>query len=463
MAKSDKPKVPKPQEPPNVEVFFDRRDESYWYRVQGIYLKLKTSNIRMHFRALGLREDKYVQTGQGSMREIDYPLWHAQMNRRIDYAGPLAGHRVGLIKNSSGNVFLVTDEPANLWTKDKPAKRPPQPKWFLQFLGELLGGDQQEYFLHWLRISLASLLRGDFRPGQVCVFAGPSECGKSLLQAIVTEIFGGRSANPFRYMMGESQFNYDLAWSEHWQIEDPASTTDLRTRRTFGAKLKECTVNRDFSVHQKGKDALLLPMFRRVTISVNDEPENLAVIPPLDASIEDKLNLFKCERASESLAAFKDDKGELDRKKFWEHVLAQVPIIRAWLPCMKDIPRELRNTRFGIKSWHHPELVAELVGLSPESRLLQLLDAVLFPEDKDAKVPMIYSKPEELKALDLEKRLRNSDLGFEVDKLLKYHGACGAYLARLAKQLPDRISKRVSHGYTIWSIKPPCNESEQAT
>jgi hypothetical protein len=454
VAKKADPKD-KPSQPPDVEVFFDGRDCGYWFRVGGRYLKLGAKDVRMHLRTRGLRDDLYFK----GLREVDYPLWQAQMERIIDYAGPLAGHRVGIFKNTSGRSFLVTDEATGIWDepngKGKPVKRAPHPKWFIEFLGELLGGDQMEFLLHWLRIALASLRRGDFRPGQVVVFAGPSECGKSLLQSIITEVLGGRSANPFRYMMGESQFNYDLALSEHWQIEDPASTTDLRTRRTFGAKLKECTVNRDFAIHQKGKDALLLPIFRRVSISVNDEPENLAVIPPMDASIEDKVMLFKCERVLKALEPFKDAKGELDRKKVWEHVLAQVPMIRAWLPTMKDIPADLRNTRFGIKAWHHPELLAELAGLAPESRLLQLLDAVLFDAQEEAPRLAVC-----LRALDLEKRLQESSFAFETAKLLKHPGACGTYMARLAKQMPERISKRTKDGYPHWNIEPPSEKKE---
>ena len=451
MADKTKPKTSKP---PGVEVFFDGRDSGYFYRIKNRFLKLGARDLRMHLRTLGLREDYCPSEWKApGLREIDYPLWEAQMKRVVDYAGPLAGHRVGCFTYSSGRAILVTEEPSGIWD-DLPAK-PKRPKWFCDFVEELLPGDQSLDFFHWLRIALASLRRGDFRPGQVVVFAGPSECGKSLLQSIVTELFGGRSANPFRYMMAESQFNADLAWGEHWQIEDPASTTDIRTRRLFGSKLKECTVNRDFSIHQKGKDALLLPVFRRVTISVNDEPENLSVIPPLDDSIRDKIFLFKCSPVSAALAQFKDGQDNLDRKKLWESVCAEVPAIRAWLLNGLDkLPAALRNVRFGIKAWHHPDLLNELSNLSPESRLLTLLDEVLFDAADDA--------PFEGKAIEIEKALRDSKFAFEADKILKYNGACGAYLSRLCKSYPERISKRLSHGYTVWTITKPVTTEEES-
>ena len=430
--------------PPAVDIYFDARDSGYWYQIKSRFLKLGAKDIRMHLRTLGLRDDNYF-TG---LREIDWPLYDAQMHRVVDYAGALAGHRVGVKKNSSGTVILVTQETADLWEDYK--GKPKAPKWFKAFVQELLPDDQWLYFCHWLKIALVSLRRGDFSPGQVVVLAGASECGKSLLQSIITEILGGRQCNPFAFMMGE-KFNYELAGAEHWRIEDPASTTDIRARRFFGAKLKEATVNSEISINQKGKDALLLTIGRRVTISVNDEPENLSVIPPLDDSIKDKIFLFKCCAVVDGLAKFKDDKGELDRKALWQCVCDEVKVMRHWLVNgLGELPKELRNVRFGVKAWHHPELLAELANLAPESRLLSLLDEVLFKE----------LKPEDLqsyegKAIDIEKQLRASDFSFEADKLLKYHGACGAYLARLEKQHPERISRRIKDGYAVWTIKKP--------
>lgn len=434
------------RKPPEIEVFFDVRDSGYWYRLNGRYLKLGSRDIRLHLRAShGLRED-YCPTEwkAPNLREIDYPLWRSQEHAQIDYAGPLAGHRTGVF-NNGGHRLLVTEEPAALWADY--AKKPKRPTWFLQFVQELLPDDQWMHLLQWLRVALVSLRAGDFRPGQVPVFAGPGQCGKSLLQSIITEILGGRSASPFRYMMGETQFNYDLAGAEHWMIEDPASTTDIRTRRQFGAKLKEATVNRDFSIHQKGKDALLLPVFRRVTISVNDEPENLAVIPPLDASLADKLFLFKCDMANV---------GD-DRKAIWATIVKEVPIIRAWLVNgLAKLPAEFKDNRFGVKAWHHPDLLAELANLSPETRLLGIIDDVLWG-DVEPGEPLLSAT---LKSLDLEKRLRTSSFGFEVEKILKFSSACGTYLARLAKQLPERISKSVEAGYATWTIKPPAQEQK---
>ena len=146
MSKDSKKSEPKP---PQVAVYFDARDAGYWYQIKSRFLKLGSRDLKMHLRTLGLGEMNFFQ----GLREIDYPLYDAQMNRVVDYAGALAGHRVGVSKSPSGNVILVTQETPDIFAEYK-AKKPKAPKWIKSFVEELLPGDQADYFFHWLKIAL---------------------------------------------------------------------------------------------------------------------------------------------------------------------------------------------------------------------------------------------------------------------------------------------------------------------
>jgi len=434
-AKADKPKPPE-----HVEVYFDSRDSGYWWKINGRFVKLKKSDIQMHFKAIGLRDDIYFD----GMREIDWPLWNAQRKRLVDYAGELAGHRAGVFTDTGGRSYLVMNEAKGVF-EDMP-KKPQTPNWFVQFVNALLLGDQSNYFLYWLAIGLDSLRKRDFRPGQVVFLVGPSQCGKSLLQAIVTEVFGGRKSLPWEYMMGRTNFNQDLAGGEHWVIEDPDTTTDMRARRSFGNKLKECANNVDFRIRGLGKEAQPLPLFRRITVSVNDEVENVSVVPPLDPSIEDKVYLFKCDTVSVGN----------DRAKIWEVVKSEIPLIRAWL--LKNflkVPKDLRDDRYTIKAWHHPELKQMLIEMANEHRLLNIMDAALW-SGEPPNLPIV-----DIKSVDLELQLKETKYAFEIEKMMRFPGACGGMLSKLVKQRPDRISKRSLHGNQLWTINPPVRENEE--
>jgi hypothetical protein len=333
------------------------------------------------------------------------------------------------------------------------------PEFFSQFIDELLPEGQSDFFCYWLSIALKSMILGDFRPGQFVVLAGERQCGKSLLQYIITEILGGRAANPFEYLIGEEKFNADMIGAEHWLIEDPRGSIDMRTRRDFGARLKEATVNRDIRVRAMNKDGVLLRLFRRITISVNLELEYLSVLPPFDPSISDKGFLFLCAPVKAAFDRFREN-GDKSQDKTWAHILTEVPIIRAWLlrnfPA-KNIPPAFRDDRFGIVAWHHPHLIAELTSMSHEARLLELIDEMAFPKrvahGKLAEYTLIEGL-RELPASEIQTRLLVHNR-FESEKILKYPGACGSHLGKLAKTNPERVSKKVNTGKTFWTINPP--------
>ena len=156
--------------------------------------------------------------------------------------------------------------------------------------------DQLPHVFGWLKVAYESLASGRNRPGQALALAGPPASGKSLAQNLFTEILGGRAAKPYRYMSGGTDFNGDLFACEHLMIEDDIGTTDIRSRRNFGTRIKEFTVNQVQSCHPKQRPAISLTPFWRLSISLNEEPENLLILPPFDESLRDKIILLKTNR-----------------------------------------------------------------------------------------------------------------------------------------------------------------------
>jgi hypothetical protein len=413
------------------ELFFDARGDGYWLRLSsGRYLQLGKKDVSLHLMQAGLVPDQMM----GPMRAIDRAYWVAQVERSVDYAGPLAGHRCGAFCTQDGKRVLVTSE-ARIPDRGKDEDCP-----FLEkFLGELLGhdADQLSRLLGWFNVTRKAQLAGDFRPGQMLVLAGPSGCGKSLFQSFVTAFLGGRVGKPYRYMTAETSFNSDVCAAEHWAIEDENASTDIRTRRTFGASLKEATVNVEISIHAKGREAITLPLFRRVTLSVNDEPENMMILPPLDASILDKVMLFRCAPATVPE----------DRRKTWETILKELPAF-VRLVEKHRIAERAKDRRFGVAAYHSPALLELLNDVAPETRLLNLVDEVMGAD---------FGGPHKCwtgTAEELERCLRASPFSFAVEKLLHYSSACGVYLGRLAGRFPDRFHSAKVKGKTRWTIQP---------
>lgn len=457
---------PDPRDEPNklieaLEIFYDVRDGSYLTLLNGRYINMKINDLKMRFRAMGLRDDLYVKTKLGSLPETHFPFHKAQDERMIDFAGAVAGRRVGVFTDSVGKKLLVTDEAKGVW---EPLIKKSVPKFFPDFVRELLGDEQANYFFYWLAIAVRSMREQDFRPGQCLIFAGEPKCGKSLLQLFITEILGGRSGDPFKYLMGEN-FNKDLAVAEHWMVEDPGTSTDIRTRRLFGEKIKEATVNRDIRVNGKGKDAGKIQVFRRVTISVNSEKESVAVCPPMVEGVKDKIMLMLCNKVVTSFDRFRDKHGIFQPRDIWACFMSELHAVRSWLlDTFKRVPGELVDERMGITAYHNQELMSELSSMTYESRFLELVDEKFFTDDdKDA----VFT-PFEKAAKDWQKDLLEHNR-FEAEKILRFPGQCGSHLSKLWRSggaimtgteaaetnTVYRVSKRVLHGNALWTIKPP--------
>jgi hypothetical protein len=388
------------------------------------------SDICLMLRDVGYSRELSPNSG---LTHLEAEICRIVREQDIHFAGPLAGYPVGEY-TIAGKRILVT--------KGANPVKPRRGKWptFKRLLEELFS-DQAVHVMGWLKCGLEAIAAGPpFRPGQLLAVAGPWGAGKSLFQGVITEIFGGRCAKPYRYLTGGTQFNSDLFGAEHLSIEDEAASTDLRTRRTFGASLKNLCVNELQSFHAKGRDALSLTPFWRVSITLNEEPENLLVLPPLDESIRDKIILL---RAGTATMPF-DPEVITQRRAYREQLSAELPGFVHALQRWKIPPGQL-DVRYGSKAYHDPSLVQELEELAPEWRLWSLIEG--------SDLFSTFNNSWEGTSGELERWLRKAFTPGEMDRLFSWNNACGTYLSRLAKKLPDKIEKfRAAGNSSVYRI-----------
>lgn len=286
----------------------------YWMQQEsGIYTPLPGSeDLKRHLLRGGLSAKCYIHPG---FSEIYEAITQIQIKKQIYYSGPLAGYMAGLYEFTNGKG-LVTTSPNLI--------EPHQGDCSIiqEILKNLLGDEQLTYFEGWMQIAVKSLRSNTRRTGQAVVFAGERGCGKSLVQnQIITPLIGGRASKPYPWMTGKTDFNSDVFKGEHLIIEDEYGSTDIRSRRQFGANLKQIAANEEQHFHQKGLEAMVVKPFWRLSISVNDEPENLTVLPILDESLKDKISLFKCTKAAMPMPTGTNE----ERDKFAATIKAQIP------------------------------------------------------------------------------------------------------------------------------------------
>jgi hypothetical protein len=370
---------------------------------------------------------------------------YIQTNNNIKYAGPLAGHEPGVHRMGVDQI-LVTEKAILI---------PPMPgEWTIirEILTNLLGEEQLRYFLGWLKCSLDARYENCHRQAQALVFAGARGSGKSFVQnCIITPLFGGRSGKPYTWMSGQTTFNADFVGTEHLMIEDEVGDSTMKTRRKLGSQLKLVTVNEQVRCEGKYQQAISMTPFWRLSFSINDEPENLAVLPPMDDSLEDKISLFQCHKFPMPHPTTTIQ----DRKKFRERVTAELPHLIHYLLNEHEIPEELHCPRFGVEHFHNPELLRRLNQLSPEITLLELIDMnshAVFDNDfqKNPDGQRIFIGTAE----ELVRQLTGMYAeGSHIAKsLLRSASNCGTFLGRLAKKYPERVQRMGDTSSRRWRI-----------
>jgi len=248
-------------------------------------------------------------------------------------------------------------------------------------------------------------------------------------------------------MTKDTTFNAELFNAKHLMMEDTAASTDIRIRRVFGTMIKSMLVNEVQTVYPKGRTPWRATPFWRLTMSLNDEPENLMVLPPLDDSLVDKITLLRA-----FMYTFPYDAADLaGRRTFREALTAQLPAYVDFLAKL-DIPKDMRSQRYGCVAYQDDVLLSSLDDLSPEAKLLELIDQLNIWVD--------FCCDWEGTSAALEAKLLDKDKLGRVAKLLGYNTACGAYLGRLAKKHPARVKNLGrEHNKAIWQIKKSVDEA----
>lgn len=420
---------------PKPDIYFEASKNRYWETdARGRWIQLVKDDVLLSLSNMGYK----ARAAKGA----DYSMAHQELGRirkeqNIVYAGAVAGLRPGLQRDGV-HQYLVTTGPDLIEPKEGSWEN-------IKKLGTRLVGEEQfEYILGWSKNAVVSLYSETQKPGQMLVLAGPKGCGKSFWQTnIITPLLGSRVARPIQYMSGQTTFNEDIIQSEHLMLDDEVSKTDVTSRRAFGAAIKNFTVSTTQRLHGKGRDAFVVKSSHWMSLSVNDEPENLSILPPMDDSIADKIILLKCQEAINT-----EWPGiENTQRDFQPIIAAELPAFIHYLINEHEVKAEVYDLRFGIKAYHNPELASRLNNLSPEAELENLID-VCFAQAKKEKGTIKMTSNEIQNALE-----NNPETGRRAQRLLSYYTATGHYLGRLAIKKPEKFGNPNQYDRTrYWNV-----------
>jgi hypothetical protein len=422
----------------SLDAYYDQPRKEYVIKTQPLaghgqnYQPHTESQFKRDLRFLGVASK--AASGE-ILSPADVVIKNVQQSKYVNYVGALSGHQCGFY-TKNGVRFLVTSEPQII----EPVEGDfPTLNYLITNLlagkQEPCASEQANSFYGWTQRSYCALRERKFAPGQALALAGPIEIGKSLLQNLITKILGGRCAKPALFLQGRTDFNGEMFEAEHLMLEDEAASTSHAARMALGTNIKNITANRIHPCHSKYRPIVNLPPWWRLSISVNDRPDRLLILPPLVDDIADKIILLRATGFEMPMPTATIE----EQEKFWDTLVAELPAFLYWLVHEYVLPEELRRPRFGLWSFHHPVLMTELEELSPAITLLGLIDTAHIWEAGRA---VWEGSALELRTL----LLTHHKTARDADHLLRWTNACGQYLNDLAKNRPERVEKTGKSG-----------------
>lgn len=362
----------------------------YWLQdSKGEWIYMNSDQFKRHLKAIGKKDAVQAHGLTG----IEYEMHKADLDYRIKWAGALAGHWSGF-KTLAGNNILVTQDPCLVDPLQAPDDAPVVPaEYRCELFGEARGwpvlarvlknllsceieGERQLLvFVSYVRHTLDCLYGKFWDKAPTLAIAGEVKCGKSLLIDVMAELFAKRFGKPYDWFVGRENFNADLLECVLLVIDDEVSDTNPKSRAVLGDRCKNIAaaaggIQRIRGMHKEGIS--LQPLWRPV-IAVNDTPDKLMVLPPIEEDNYDKMILLKAYRKELPMPA---DTPE-ERREFWQCLMSELPHFVWWIRNEFSIPRELRG-RFGVTHYHHPEVVKGLSELSNEMQLWHYLEQTVF-------------------------------------------------------------------------------------
>lgn len=227
---------------------------------------------------------------------VDELIAGIEMDKSIELVLKGASGKHSGYYEENGFRFLVLKSPHFI--------KPRKGSWdtIRNFLYHMLSTDplQVDILFGWMASSMKDLRNGGRReaiyaPAQMLHFIGPKNAGKTLfLEYILPHCFGGRSASADDLFADRpSGFNSDSFQAEICHLDDTeVLSTDYASRAKHGERIKSHTVGAGGMYHAKNRDRVNIRPWRRFVRMMNEEPQILATLPPLESGVDDKVIIF---------------------------------------------------------------------------------------------------------------------------------------------------------------------------
>ena len=325
---------------------------SYYRKVGDLYIPLSgDDNLQ-----LALRNEQDLLGGvPGCDSDAALGQYLIQRDNTVVYAGELAGYPAGVHDTPAGRILVprglqfiegVPQGDATMIVdllSDFFGRAEGDPHWQRQFTT----------FLGWLQQARQALRhRKDQLAGQALFLVGCVDTGKTfLLGHLVSPALGGRMVECADFFTGKTNFNEAVVGSELLVVSDPDFDPNDPVRVRVRNLVKRTVANPVQTLAKKYAAQISVDPISRLAFALNLTAADLQVIPHLDDSVRGKMLVFRCYRP-----AGLPGEAPAERTAFLERLAAALPAFLGQVDTF-EIPADLRNGRFGVSEFHHPEVL----------------------------------------------------------------------------------------------------------
>ena len=431
-----------------AQYFFETKNRRYWYLdPEGKGWKEDTRDDFAMFlhNYHGLSKTPKVKGGQSGVQRAIYLVQQNWVNVTTD----LAGYHGPQILLHADTRILVKNGPR--------LKEPFEGDYttLLEFFDGLLAGEQGEHLNCWCADVVRHVYARQLGSFIVPILCGPASAGKSLFQALLTAATGGRASRPYQVMTGGTPFNEHLFAAEHWMIEDEYSSGDQKARNQLGTAIKNFVANAQKLNHGKNKVPFLMPLLLQfLTVTLNDELENIAQLPQKHPSLDGKCSLYDCSCSNMPMPTGTKEEKDL----FWAQLMKELPCWIYDLIHKTPMPAKWQTGRFMVP-WRAEKVLIALDELQPEIKFRELVQT-LYWNVKETAVDLCVRSEGGCKvgsATDIESDLRHKDSSVKAmaDDLLRHPSAAGRYLTRLCDRFPQEFSFKRTAERREYTLRAP--------
>jgi len=379
-------------------IYFDSR--RYFVRAQGAYHDYDRVDILLRIASHGFDRSKKKDE---VMSPAEHVLLYIQNEHKVDGAAPFLYHEEGVIRYQ-GNHILNLSRARPMQPSDKLDSSPDDFPRLWEFFNKFFARPENrplDYFLTWFKRFYTGAVNKRPLNGQAVFICGPAGCGKNFLsELILPTAMGGAAPNPYRFLMGDTDFSDDILSAPILAINDEDAPAEHK-KSIFEQKVKAIVANNDHAYHPKFMKKVRISWNGRLVCTLNDGPKDVGLLPMLNPNTAGKMHFF---------LAWQHDFKFADKHTNREMVERELPFFLRWIFSTYEVPEDILipNDRFGMKSYHDPFLVRVNRQEQMSYNLLELLAAWMSHDKWNDNKPEWSGTPTDLlRAFSLDQSLEN--------------------------------------------------------